>query len=102
MKIVLQEDKLCCSCLGRRTIDESFKLGEMLANKKAEKKHGEWLPFLEWCGIKERTARNLIKSFNDKDRYVEGMTFKELVYESATVADLAPEPKPSYQPGWRR
>lgn len=32
---------------GRRTIEESIKLGGMLVAKKEEKGHGNWLPFLE-------------------------------------------------------
>lgn len=67
---------------GRRTIAESFLLGEMLVKKKGEKKHGEWLPFLDWLGIGRSTASRLITAFNEQDNFVDGMTFSELAKDT--------------------
>ena len=64
--------------LGRRTIEDSFKLGEMLVSKKAEKEHGDWLPYLEEIGLKDRFAQRLITAFNKKDTFITGMTYSQL------------------------
>jgi hypothetical protein len=79
---------------GKRTIEESFKLGEMLVSKKAEKGHGNWLPYLEDIGINERFAQRLMTAFKDKDNYIEGMTYSELVKDikNDEKSDLPPEP----------
>ena len=87
--------------IGKRTIEESFKLGEMLVQKKQEKGHGNWLPFLEEIGLPIRTAQNLMKAFTDKDTYIEGMTFKELINPSSkneTVSYLKSDPPPPPDP----
>lgn len=80
---------------GKRTIEESFKLGEMLVFKQDEKKQGEWLPFLTEIGLSKSTAYRLITAYKDKDKYIEGMTFSELakdnkVPESGNMTE--PEP----------
>lgn len=86
---------------GKRTIEESFKLGEMLVSKKEEKGYGNWTPFLQEIGLAERTAYRLIKAFKDKDRFVEGMTFSELTGDitSADSAQVEPE-KPDPFKDW--
>jgi len=80
---------------GKRTIEESFKLGEMLVIKKEEKGHGNWLPFLEEIGLAQRTAYNLMKAFEEKDKFIEGMTYSQLI-EDTKLAESAniPEPEP--------
>lgn len=92
--------------IGKRTIEESFKLGEMLVQKKQEKGHGNWLPFLEEIGLSQSTAKRLINAFNEKDRFVEGMTFSELVgdIKSPDSGDLVtiqtPPPPPDPFKDW--
>lgn len=88
--------------IGKRTIEESFKLGEMLVQKKQEKGHGNWLPFLDEIGLSSNTATRLIKAFESKDNFVEGMTFSELVgntYKQPNspnrrISDPPPPPDP--------
>jgi hypothetical protein len=89
---------------GKRTIEESFKLGEMLVLKKEEKKHGEWLPFLEEIGLSQSTTQRLITAFKEKDNYIEGMTFSELARdnklpESGNLNKM-PEPEPDPFANW--
>jgi len=80
---------------GKRTIEESFKLGEMLVFKKQEKGHGNWLPYLEEIGLPEQTAWRLMKAFNEKDNFVDGMTLKELTGEiKSPPGGNIPEPEP--------
>lgn len=85
--------------IGKRTIEESFRLGEMLVSKKQEKGHGNWLPFLDEIGLGERTARNLMRAFNEKDKFIEGMTYSELIgdIKSADSADMSIKDNSSYQ-----
>jgi hypothetical protein len=68
--------------LGRRTIEDSFKLGEMLTYKKSEKAHGEWLPYLDEIGLNRITAFNLMKAFTNKDEYITGMSYSKLLGHS--------------------
>ncbi|SMR81497.1 Protein of unknown function [Aliiroseovarius halocynthiae] len=46
-------------------------IGEMLIEKKAELKHGEFIPWVEqWCSFSERHARNYIKIADTKRKRV--------------------------------
>lgn len=65
--------------LGRRTIEDSFRLGEMLVSKKAEKDHGEWLPYLEELGISHDIAKSVMKAFKNKDNYTQELSFTQFV-----------------------
>jgi hypothetical protein len=85
---------------GKRTIEESFKLGEMLVFKKQEKGHGNWLPYLKEIGLGEDTASRMMKAFNEKDKLIEGMTISQLVrpLNNANGGISEPEPVPVPEP----
>ena len=83
--------------LGRRTIEDSFKLGEMLTYKKSEKAHGDWLPYLEEIGLSSDTANRLIKAFDKKDELIEGMTYSKLIGRSNSANGGISKEK---QPDW--
>ena len=87
---------------GKRTIEESFKLGEMLVFKKEEKEHGSWIPFLEEVGLSQSTAKRLMTAFRDKDKYIEGMTFSELAKDNKTPdsGDIEEPEKPDPFKDW--
>jgi hypothetical protein len=87
---------------GKRTIEESFKLGEMLVSKKTEKKHGDWLPYLEEIGLSQSTAKRLMTAYAEKDNYIEGMTFSELAKDNKTPdsGDIEELEKPDPFKGW--
>jgi len=77
--------------IGRRTMEESFKLGEMLVFKKQEKKQrGTWYPFLEEIGLGRHLASRLINAYNRKDRFIEGMSFSELTTNYKPSDSLGP------------
>ncbi len=46
--------------------------------KKAEKGHGNWIPFLKDIAVPHHTAKRLINAFKNQDKYIDGMTFTEL------------------------
>ena len=47
--------------LGRRAVEAAWQAGAALAEVKASKKHGEWLPWLQGEGVKARTAERLME-----------------------------------------
>ena len=47
--------------LGRLTVEAAWRAGAYLAQLKAEKGHGAWLPWLEEHGINKRTAQRFMQ-----------------------------------------
>ena len=85
---------------GKRTVEESIKLGEMLVLKKEEKGHGNWVSFLDEVGLARNVAWRLMKAYQEQDNYVEGMTFSELVKDTkCSESEHLQEEKDPYE-GW--
>jgi len=70
--------------IGQKSIDLTFTIGDTLTAKKAELGHGNWLPYLTKIGINERTGRRFMKAAANKDAYVKGMSFTDLIGETKT------------------
>ena len=51
--------------LGRRTVEQAWKIGEHLNRAKLLVEHGEWTPWLEKHGVKDRTARVFMQIRNN-------------------------------------
>jgi Protein of unknown function (DUF3102) len=45
----------------KRGLEHAFNAGELLLEAKAQLKHGQWLPWLQSCGISERTTQRYIR-----------------------------------------
>jgi Protein of unknown function (DUF3102) len=45
----------------KHSLQHAFAAGELLLEAKQQLKHGQWLPWLETCGITERTAQRYIR-----------------------------------------
>jgi hypothetical protein len=45
----------------KKSVEHAMAAGEMLIEAKAQLQHGQWLPWLESCGIAERTAQRYVK-----------------------------------------
>lgn len=67
--------EICCAA--RTSLDKAIRIGELLADAKGNVKHGEWLSFVKTLPFSERTARNYMRVYEER----EGL-------KSATVADL--------------
>jgi hypothetical protein len=68
----------------RTTLPKAIRVGELLAEQKAEMKHGEWLP---WCKdnlpFTDRTARNYMQFYDHR-----GQLKSELVSDLPTARKL--------------
>jgi len=53
---------------GQTLLDKTIEAGGKLFMVKRTLKHGEWLPFVERCGISDQTARNWIRLYERRDR----------------------------------
>jgi hypothetical protein len=64
--------------LARITLEKGIRIGELLAEQKAQLKHGDWLPWVnENLEFSERTARNYLSLFQRREEL-----------KSANIADL--------------
>ena len=51
------------------TLEKAIRIGELLAEQKAELGHGEWLPWVEEnLPFTDRTARNYMRAYESRDR----------------------------------
>ena len=77
----------------RLTLESAWRCGEALAEVKAARHHGEWLPWLETVGIHERTAQRRIRLFA---AYPEGEKTTFVAFGSIDAALRAlPDPRQS-------
>jgi hypothetical protein len=51
----------------KRSLQHAIAAGELLLEAKAQLKHGQWLPWLESCGISERTAQRYIRLVHNRE-----------------------------------
>jgi hypothetical protein len=50
----------------KRSLQHAIAAGELLLEAKDQLKHGQWLPWLESCGISERTAQRYIRLVHNR------------------------------------
>jgi hypothetical protein len=51
----------------KRSLQHAIAAGELLLEAKAQLRHGQWLPWLESCGISERTAQRYIRLVRNRE-----------------------------------
>jgi hypothetical protein len=51
----------------RSAITRAIEIGGKLEAVRSKLKHGQWLPFVEWCGISPNTARNYVRLFKHRE-----------------------------------
>jgi hypothetical protein len=51
----------------KRSLQHAMAAGELLLEAKVQLKHGQWLPWLESCGISERTAQRYIRLVHNRE-----------------------------------
>jgi hypothetical protein len=51
----------------KRGLQHAISAGDLLLEAKAQLKHGQWLPWLESCGLSERTAQRYIRLARNRE-----------------------------------
>ena len=80
--------------IGKKTIEHSLKLGEMLSYRRGITPHGEWDNYCEWLEITTQWALILIKANNNRQLYVDGDSVEALANrKSLSISNEQKQPK---------
>ena len=83
---------------GKRTINESWHLGNELLGAREELEHGQWLPFLRHVRISQPTAHRLITLRRRYDSVNDVRSFEHVQQALLALTEAEPEPETKPEP----